>query len=239
MRCHAYSVCSLSSLACVCGLRGKRSSYMWLLIYVWAIKECWGFVGELIDLTLSPLWVQRVTYSHMKVTPVVRQEQNKETITACNGQEKARLLSVRGGRGGAPVRQGKYRLVDQERHGIVNLDTRQSAGESWRSFLCWQQVSMCTWKAALTTEQHISLASFSSFATRGIVFPQLLMYLCFHSSLVRHIFFFSQEGDCFCRSGWSTKSIIPNLKAQQAQTLLSHYMRALFAHVFEQEPESW
>lgn len=33
----------------------------------------------------------------MKATRPVRQEENKETITACNGQEEAWLLSVSGG----------------------------------------------------------------------------------------------------------------------------------------------
>ena len=40
------------------------------------------------------------------------------------------------------VRQGKYRLVDQGRHGTVNLDVKQSGGESWRLFLCWPRLSI-------------------------------------------------------------------------------------------------
>lgn len=57
----------------------------------------------------------------MKATALVQQEENKETITACNDQEEAWLLSVSGEtwQGGGrvttkAVRWGKYRLADQE-----------------------------------------------------------------------------------------------------------------------------
>lgn len=59
------------------------------------MKDWWGSLPELIDVISASLQLQCVTRGHRITAPLVRQEENKETITACNEQRGALPESIR------------------------------------------------------------------------------------------------------------------------------------------------
>lgn len=117
----------------------------------------------------------------MKVTPALRREGNKETITACNGQEEAWPLSVR---------RGRYRLADQER-------PRRSEFRHEETSRRTEEIVSALTATVPTQQQRFSLGSFTSFATGGIVFPSFLCICVFIPAVSALFFSFCQKGDCF------------------------------------------
>lgn len=99
------------------------------------MKDCWGSLHVLIDVSSSSLQLLCVTQGHRITAPLVRLEENKETITACNEQREAQPELIRMNRTG--WRKGKCCWKHQEKGWHWNY----SSGDHYQSWLQTLQLS--------------------------------------------------------------------------------------------------